>query len=230
VLDTPIAKDRTFKGLATNFLQTIMRHENGHGAPPEYTLTKRIAHQLSTDPIVHVPIFIRSSNFKLPRDHKIPVIMVGPGTGVAPFRGFVQERVYFKERGEKIGSTVLFYGCRRQDEDFLYKQEWADMFATLQDDDPEHVKEFHVALSRDDTVPKTYVQHMLRDRKDLLWKWLHHQKGYFYVCGDAKNMARAVNQTLIDVAQECGEMDVEAATKWVKDLRSIGRYQEDVWS
>ena len=90
--------------------------------------------------------------------------------------------------------------------------------------------ELVLAFSREPNQPKVYVQQRLRERQQQVWNWLHTQRGYFYVCGDAKNMARAVNQALIDMAREAGGMSDEQAQKWVKDLRSAGRYQEDVWS
>jgi len=175
-------------------------------------------------------VFVRSSNFKLPRDPKVPIIMVGPGTGVAPFRGFVQERVWQKEKGDPIGATMLFYGCRRRDEDFLYHDEFQEMFNKLRNNDNDDERQLVLAFSREVNQPKVYVQHRLKERKEQIWTLLQTNRGYFYVCGDAKNMARAVNQTLIDICVECGGYEVEKATKWVKDLRSAGRYQEDVWS
>jgi len=150
--------------------------------------------------------------------------MIGPGTGVAPFRGFVQDRAQDVKNGKKVGATVLFFGCRREDEDYLYKNEWPELMKDIEG------AQIITAFSRMPNMPKTYVQHRMSEHKELIWDLIHKQGGYFYVCGDAKNMAREVNHKLIEIAMTCGEMTEEKATTYVKELRGRGRYEEDVWS
>lgn len=170
-----------------------------------------------------LPVHIRHSQFKLPRNNALPVIMVGPGTGVAPFRGFVHERAALKREGKEVGPTILFYGCRHPKQDFLYADEWPELFDTLGDD-----SQIITAFSRE-TEHKVYVQHRLQEHGEQMWQWI--EKGaYIYVCGDAKNMARDVQQTFISFAEKYGGKSIEQAQDYVKKLRSTGRYQEDVWS
>jgi NADPH-ferrihemoprotein reductase len=233
VVDHEVAHGRRFRGVATNYLYAahchLTAHKNGQvleasDAHPKYVLKTETAEDGSV--VVRVPIFVRPcANFKLPRDPTRPVIMVGPGTGVAPFRGFVQERVHQVRSGIKVGPTVLFFGCRRRDHDFMYREEWDAQFAEL----AEHKGEMILAFSREQ-AQKVYVQDRMRERQADIWRWLNDEGGYFYVCGDAKNMARAVNNQLVEIAHKIGGMSEEDAVQWVKKLRASGRYQEDVWS
>jgi NADPH-ferrihemoprotein reductase len=112
------------KGVTTNYLLALKQKQHGEPNPDPHGLTYAITGPRNKYDGIHVPIHVRHSNFKLPSDPAKPVIMVGPGTGVAPFRGFVQERAEQAKKGESVGPTVLFYGCRRRDEDWLYKDEW----------------------------------------------------------------------------------------------------------
>lgn len=112
------------KGVTTNYLLALKQKQHGDPNPDPHGLTYAITGPRNKYDGIHVPVHVRHSNFKLPSDPAKPIIMVGPGTGVAPFRGFVQERAEQAKRGEKVGHTVLFYGCRRRDEDWLYKDEW----------------------------------------------------------------------------------------------------------
>ena len=112
------------KGVTTNYLLALKQKQNGDDNPSPHGLSYEINGPRNKYDGIHVPVHVRHSNFKLPSDPSKPVIMVGPGTGVAPFRGFVQERAELARKGESVGPTVLFYGCRRSNEDWLYKEEW----------------------------------------------------------------------------------------------------------
>ncbi|KAI8051573.1 NADPH-dependent cytochrome P450 oxidoreductase [Syncephalis plumigaleata] len=237
VVDQEVSYNRRFQGVATNYLlaaHTRLTSDsivNVNGLANGDLITEQVAEELndinqSSSLRVRVPVFVRPcSNFKLPRDTTRPVIMVGPGTGVAPFRAFVQERVYLARKGVELGPTILFFGCRHREHDFLYREEWDAYFKEL----PADKSEMILAFSREQDK-KVYVQDRMHERQTDLWRWLHDEQGYFYVCGDAKNMARAVNNQLVTMAQEVGGLDEEQAVQWVKDLRAHGRYQEDVWS
>jgi sulfite reductase (NADPH) flavoprotein alpha-component len=164
-----------------------------------------------------VPVFVAESHFGLPADDNIPVIMIGPGTGVAPFRSFVMDRA---TRGAK-GKNWLFFGDQRKDSDFLYADEWA---AYLQSG---VLTRLDLAFSRDQAA-KIYVQDRMRENAAELWQWL--QAGaYFYVCGDAKRMAKDVDAALHAIVAEQGGLTPEAAVDWVKQFKKDGRYQRDVY-
>jgi len=155
--------------------------------------------------------------FRLPRADDAPIIMVGPGTGIAPFRGFVEERA---ARGAP-GRSWLFFGERTQREDFLYQTEWQ-----------RHLREgslsrLDVAFSRD-TASKYYVQDRLRACAGEVHAWLQ-DGAYFYVCGDAQRMAKDVHQALLDVLTGAGGLDADGAEEYLFELKRAGRYQRDVY-
>ncbi|CAG8475487.1 5895_t:CDS:2 [Ambispora gerdemannii] len=222
------APTKTVYGLATNYLLQVHRKleniEHPETAPYYlYSGPRNKFHDEKTNTI-KLALHVRHTNFKLPRNLETPVIMVGPGTGIAPFRGFILERAKFKSEGESVGDTVLFYGCRKENEDFLYKDELRQAFAQLGDSG-----KLFTAFSREQEH-KVYVQHRLMENADYIWKLLYDHGAFFYVCGDAKNMAHDVNDSLVRIAQKHGSMDEARATAYVKDLRNQGKYQEDVWS
>lgn len=112
------------KGVTTNYLLALKQKQHGDPNPDPHGITYNITGPRNKYDGIHVPVHVRHSNFKLPSDPKKPVIMIGPGSGVAPFRGFVQERAALAAKGETVGQTILFYGCRNRKEDFLYQNEW----------------------------------------------------------------------------------------------------------
>ncbi len=155
--------------------------------------------------------------FRLPDDPRTPVIMVGPGTGVAPFRAFMQHRA---AKGIQ-GDSWLFFGNPRFEQDFLYQTEW------LQYLKKGVLSRLDVAFSRDQ-AEKVYVQHKLAQHGAEVWQWL--QNGaHLYVCGDAKRMAKDVSQTLVGIAVEHGGLDTEQAGEYLNELRVRKRYQRDVY-
>lgn len=165
-----------------------------------------------------VPVFVQKSHgFRLPEDPSSPVVMVGPGTGVAPFRAFLEERRAIGANGR----NWLFFGERRSACDFLYRSEFEeyrrDGFLTR----------FDAAFSRDQ-AEKIYVQNRMTESGAELWSWLQ-DGAYFYVCGDAKKMARDVDQTLHAIVAHHGAMSAEKAKGFVADLARAQRYQRDVY-
>jgi sulfite reductase (NADPH) flavoprotein alpha-component len=159
----------------------------------------------------------KAHGFALPADPAVPVIMVGPGTGVAPFRAFLRER---RAIGAS-GGAWLFYGHQRQAVDFFY----ADELAELQRQGV--LSRLSCAWSRDG-ADKVYVQHRMREAAAELFAWLE-AGAHFYVCGDARRMARDVETALIDVVATAGGRDAAAARAYVAALKTAGRYQADVY-
>ncbi|MCG7568189.1 assimilatory sulfite reductase (NADPH) flavoprotein subunit [Pseudoalteromonas sp. CnMc7-15] len=158
-----------------------------------------------------------NDNFRLPSDDNTPVIMIGPGTGIAPFRAFLQER----EARDAQGKNWLFFGNPHFTQDFLYQTEIQGYLKSGL------LTNIDVAWSRDQ-AEKVYVQDRLREQGEQLFAWLE-QGAHLYVCGDANRMAKDVHQALIDVVKTHGNKDDESAEQYIKDLRSANRYQKDVY-
>jgi len=211
------------KGVTTNYLLALKLKQHGDPNPDPHGLNYAITGPRNKYDGIHVPVHVRHSNFKLPSDPSKPIIMVGPGTGVAPFRGFIQERAAQAKAGENVGKTVLFFGCRRRDEDFLYEKEWEEYKEALGDN-----FEIHIAFSREGPN-KVYVQHKMKENAAEINRLLE-QKAYFYVCGDAANMAREVNSLLAQIIAEQRGIPESKGEEVVKAMRDANQYQEDVWS
>ncbi|XP_066157348.1 NADPH--cytochrome P450 reductase [Euwallacea fornicatus] len=168
-----------------------------------------------------VPIFIRKSQFRLPTKPQTPIIMVGPGTGVAPFRGFIQERNHSKSEGKQMGQTVLYFGCRKRNEDFLYQEEFEEY-------EKNGLLTLKVAFSRDQ-AHKVYVTHLIEKDADVIWN-IFENNGHLYICGDAKSMAVDVRNIILKIIQEKGGMTEEAAQAYYKKMETQKRISMDVWS
>ncbi len=165
-----------------------------------------------------VKIFVsKNVNFRLPVDAERPVVMIGPGTGIAPFIAFIEER----EVSEASGRNLLFFGCRHARHDFLYKprlQQWAE----------DGVLELVTAFSRD-SEEKVYVTHRIVEMGEEMWKLLHEDMAHLYVCGDGSEMAKDVHAALKSVIEEHGNRSAEEADQFLDNLAANRRYQRDVW-
>ncbi|GGH77823.1 sulfite reductase (NADPH) flavoprotein alpha-component [Pullulanibacillus pueri] len=159
----------------------------------------------------------KNPNFRLPADPDAPVIMIGPGTGVAPFRSFLEER----EEIGATGKTWLFFGDQHFRTDFLYQVDWQRWLKEGV------LSRMDVAFSRD-TAEKVYVQHRMLAKSKELYQWIQ-EGASVYVCGDEKHMAKDVHDTLLAILQQEGGMDQEAAENYLTDLRKQKRYQRDVY-
>lgn len=165
-----------------------------------------------------VQVFVQpNKNFRLPADGATPVIMVGPGTGVAPFRAFVEHRAALGNSGK----NWLFFGDQHYTYDFLYQLEWQDF---LKDG---VLTRLDVAFSRDQPE-KVYVQDRMIQQAQELYQWLE-QGAHFYVCGDANRMAHDVHEALISIVENQAAVTREAAEAYVEDLKKAKRYQRDVY-
>jgi cytochrome P450 / NADPH-cytochrome P450 reductase len=167
--------------------------------------------------------YVRTPNppFQPPADPSVPMILIGPGTGFAPFRGFLEERASQRADGVATGPVHLFFGCKHPDHDWLCRDEmeaWsADGVATL-----------HLAYSAVDDYPYAYVQHALAAAGDAVWPLLEGGAQVF-VCGDGRNMAPAVRETLIDICEAQRRCDRNVASEWLESLIETGRYHQDVY-
>jgi sulfite reductase (NADPH) flavoprotein alpha-component len=165
-----------------------------------------------------LPVFIQTNkHFHLPESQDKDIIMVGPGTGIAPFRSFIQERAVNKAAGR----SWLFFGDQHAAVDFLYQNEMENYQQNGV------LTRVDTAFSRD-TGQKVYVQHKMLEHSKELFEWIENG-AYFYVCGDKERMAKDVNEALINVIEKEGSMSREDAENYLKDMQKQGRYQRDVY-
>lgn len=188
-----------YKGVASNYLAQLQKEEE-------------------------IACFIRTpeSRFQLPENPETPIIMVGPGTGVAPFRGFLQRRRVQQQKGMKLGETHLYFGCRHPEKDYLYRTE-------LERDENDGLLSLHTAFSRWEGHPKTYVQHVMKQDGAKLISLLDNG-AHLYICGDGSHMAPDVEDTLCHAYQEIHGGNEQEAKKWLDQLQHEGRYGKDVWA
>lgn len=164
-----------------------------------------------------VPVYIQPHHgFTLPENPEAPIMMVGPGTGIAPFRAFMQERMHTQAKGK----NWLIFGEWNQEFDFFYQDYWNELIS-------QNALRVDAAFSRDQ-ADKIYVQHRMWENGQEIFNWLENG-GYFYVCGDAKRMARDVEAILLQIIQQFGNRDEAEAKAYLKDLRTEKRYLRDVY-
>jgi sulfite reductase (NADPH) flavoprotein alpha-component len=198
-----------------HFIVDIIRYES-HGRVRKGVATAFLAERADNVP---VPVYPSSAkHFHMPEDPNIPLIMIGPGTGIAPFRAFLQDR---QATGAK-GKNWLFFGAQREKCDYAYKEDWErftrDGLLTKLD----------CAWSRDQTH-KVYVQNKMLEHAAEIWKWIDGEGAQFFVCGDAKRMAKDVDAALRKIVQEQGGKSVDEANAYVEKLKNEKRYKRDVY-
>lgn len=186
-------------------------HRERHGVCSTFLAERMLLGETSA------PVFVSNSHFGPPEDTTKDAIMVGPGTGIAPFRAFVQDRV----ATGATGRNWVFFGDQKSKTDYLYQEEWENYLAKGQ------VSRLDLAWSRDQGE-KVYVQDKMRASAAELWTWIKNG-GYFFVCGDAKRMAKDVDQALHEIITEQGAMPIEQAQDYVKQMKKDKRYQRDVY-
>jgi sulfite reductase (NADPH) flavoprotein alpha-component len=192
-----------------------VRYES-HGRPRKGVASTFLADRTGTD--TPVPVFIQVSHgFRLPANGDTPVIMCGPGTGIAPFRAFLEERAAIGAKGR----NWLFFGDQKRSTGFLYQEQLEGWLAD------NHLARLDLAFSRDQ-AEKIYVQNRMLEAAAELWAWLQ-EGAHFYVCGDASRMAKDVDAALHKVAETAGGLSTEVAVEYVAKLKSDKRYQRDVY-
>uniref|UniRef100_A0A8C1REF6 nitric-oxide synthase (NADPH) n=1 Tax=Cyprinus carpio TaxID=7962 RepID=A0A8C1REF6_CYPCA len=173
-----------------------------------------------------VPCFVRGApTFRMPKDSQVPCILIGPGTGIAPFRSFWQQRLYdIENKGRLLACPmILVFGCRQSQIDHIYKEE------TIQAKNKEVFKELYTAYSREPGKPKKYVQDVLREQlSETVYKYLREEGGHIYVCGDV-TMAGDVLKTVQQIFKLHGNMSLEDAGFYISKLRDEHRYHEDIF-
>jgi cytochrome P450/NADPH-cytochrome P450 reductase len=170
---------------------------------------------------IHATVRETKAGFRLPDDNNVPIIMIGPGTGLAPFRGFLAEREARKAKGAALGPAMLFFGCRHPEQDYLYADElkaWAAAGIT----------ELHTAFSRAGGQ-KTYVQHLVAVQQERVWSLIE-QGAIIYVCGDGGKMEPDVKAALVAIYCERKGADAEAGLRWIEEMGTSNRYVLDVWA
>lgn len=199
VVDAPASSGRgIYKGVCSNYLSSRRAGD-----------------------VVYAIVRETKAGFRLPENPSTPIIMVGPGTGLAPFRGFLQERAAMKAKGKSLGASMLFFGCRHPEQDFLY----ADELKGFAD---QGITDLHVAFSRADT-PKSYVQDLIAAQKDKVWKLIE-AGAIIYVCGDGGKMEPDVKRVLTTIYRERSGADEAAALRWIDSMGTQNRYVLDVWA
>jgi sulfite reductase (NADPH) flavoprotein alpha-component len=199
---------------SVHFTIDVVKYES-HGRQRKGICSTFLAERADKVP---VPVFPNTSKFRLPEDGNTPIIMVGPGTGIAPFRAYLQER---KAVGAK-GKNWLFFGSQHQHCNYFYREEF-DAFTR-----DGILTRLECAWSRDQ-ADKSYVQHKMLGNGAEIWKWLNGEGAHFFVCGDARRMAKDVDAALRTIVQEQGGKSVDEANEYVEKLKSDKRYKRDVY-
>ncbi|KAG8921704.1 NADPH-cytochrome P450 reductase [Tulasnella sp. 417] len=250
-LESEMSKAKWVFGVGSNYILNLKMAHHGETAPllsedgetpahvsgPTYAIHGPRSAYASGE-VYKAPVHVRRSTFRLPTNPKSPVIMIGPGTGVAPFRGFVQERVALARKAiekngpdalKDWGQMYLYYGCRGENEDYLYKDEWPSYAADLKGKFTMRTA-FSRSGPRKPDGSKIYVQDLFWEDRQQVADAVLNQKAYIYICGDAKNMSKQVEDTLAKILADAKGVSSEEGHKEVKTLKERSRLMLDVWS
>jgi NADPH-ferrihemoprotein reductase len=197
VLETEMKDGKVFKGLCSDYLSGLKKGDM-------------------------VRAFVRDSTFRLPKQVERPVIMFGPGTGIAPMRAILQEKSHGRQMGMGHGASILYFGCKDRSMDYIYRDE-LESFS-----DEGTLTELHLAFSREQ-AHKVYVQHLLKEKSKETWKLIHDEKASIFVCGAVK-MGADVDHTLQDIISEHGGMSRDKAKAYLDKLAVAGRFVQELWS
>ena len=196
---------------------TVALFTFSHQGEQRYGVGSHFLCSLAAEQRTAVPVYVQSTpHFNLPSDDGAPIILVGPGTGIAPYRAFIQERI----ARNAPGKIWLFFGERNRSTDYLYEKDLESWSA-------EEKIHLSLAFSRDQEE-KLYVQHLMQKNSTQLWNWIQ-EGAYFYVCGDAHKMAKDVDHALHEIVKKEGHLNEEGAKLYVKSLRATKRYLADVY-
>lgn len=222
VIENQKADGRVFNGVCSTYIGNLLPLD-GHGDK------KKKRDSRPGEQGIKAPrswpsarIFVRPSTFRLPKDPLTPIIMIGPGTGIAPMRAFLHERAQQQANGTDVGKSVLYFGCRRRDEDFIYRDELEQFEAQGV------LSELHLAFSREQ-AHKVYVQHLLAKNGPGVWDLISNHGAHIYVCG-ATTMGTDVNKVLHQIVAEHGGKSAEQASATLKQLQDQHRYVQELWA
>ncbi|RLN02193.1 hypothetical protein BBJ28_00001262 [Nothophytophthora sp. Chile5] len=222
LIENKKSDNRVFRGVCSNYLGSLQPLDI-------HTDDKKKRESRPGEQGVKTPrewpaarIFVRASTFRLPKNALTPIILIGPGTGIAPMRAFLQERAKQKESGVEVGKSILYFGCRKRDEDFIYKDE----LETFQENGV--LTEMNLAFSREQEK-KVYVQHLLAKNGEATWELIRDHDAHIYVCG-ATTMGNDVNKVLHEVIEEFGGQSADEATATLKGLQDSHRYIQELWA
>nr|CCA13989.1 NADPHcytochrome P450 reductase putative [Albugo laibachii Nc14] len=222
VLQTPQTDGRIFDGVCSSYLSQLTIPESRHDDKKKRQ--SRPGEQGSKQPRQwpHIRVFVRESKFRLPENSTTPIILIGPGTGIAPMRAFLHERLKQQELGYPIGHTELYFGCRNEREDFIYRTELESFRAKG------ILGEMHVAFSRQSTE-KVYVQHLLAEQGAKVWTLLHDKGAYVYICGGIQ-MGQDVHKTLIEIIGRYGHKTPAEAKLMLSNWQTCNRLVQELWA
>lgn len=210
-----IASSRKAHPGEVHFTIVTVEYE-AHGRRRGGVCTTWLTHRAGEVP---VPVFLHvAKGFRLPEDPSTPIIMVGPGTGIAPFRAFLEERAVSSASGD----NWLFFGEQHEATDFLYREELESFQRSGL------LTHLHTAFSRDQ-AQKIYVQHRMLENAPLLWKWIDVRGAHLFVCGDAARMAKDVDDALHQIVREQGRKSPEEAAAYIEQMKRDHRYKRDVY-
>eukprot|EP01119_Soliformovum_irregulare_P023446 TRINITY_DN8178_c0_g1_i1.p1 TRINITY_DN8178_c0_g1~~TRINITY_DN8178_c0_g1_i1.p1 ORF type:complete len:458 (-),score=71.00 TRINITY_DN8178_c0_g1_i1:23-1396(-) len=214
--------------IAFNVVEFTVKHQDGSDIKKEGICSswlERICRPLldGTGKDVEIPLYLKNpGQFRIPQDSEIPLILIGSGTGVAPFRGFIQHRKAEMESGKKTGAMWLIFGCRHSDRDYIYRDEWESY---VSQGVPLRVS----ALFSRENPGKGYVQHEIIERGEEFADLVLNKNASVFVCGDASGMMKGVSEAIIEVLKKYGKMSPEETKDYIAQMAKDNRYLMDVW-